>query len=59
MLDLKKYKADIEEADVTRKGMTVEFWAEDYEQAKKKLYWLIGLNYDRNWINLQEIKEEI
>ena len=55
MLDLKKYKADI---DNDEKGITIEFWAKNEDEAKQKLYWLIGKNYSRNWSNLKEINEE-
>lgn len=58
MLELKKYKADIEECDLSKKGVTIEFWASNEDEAKEKLYWLVGKNYSRNWNNLQEIKEE-
>ncbi|SEP80977.1 hypothetical protein SAMN04487977_101492 [Treponema bryantii] len=57
MLDLKKYKADISD-EVTKKGMVIEFWAKDEDEAKEKLYWLIGKNYSRNYYDLQEIGEE-
>lgn len=58
MLELKKYKADIEDDGLSKKGMTVEFWASDEAQAKEKLFWLIGKNYSRNYYNLVEIDEE-
>lgn len=54
MLELKKYKADIED-NKSDFGMTVEFWANDKEQAKRKLNWLIG--HDKDYKDLQEIEE--
>lgn len=58
MLELKKYKADIEDVGLGKKGMTVEFYAVDEAQAKEKLFWLIGKSYSRNYYNLVEIEEE-
>ena len=59
MLELKKYKADIETVPYGKggKGMSVEFYATDEEQAREKLDWLVGDKFNRNWFNLEEIEE--
>ena len=58
MLDLKKYKADIQPVPYAFcKTITIEFWASDEEDAKQKLDFITG-HSAKQYAWLEEIEEE-
>ena len=60
MLDLKKFKADIEPVPFDfGKTVTIEFWANDEEEAKEKLDFIVGSSGNKKWNWLEEVDEDV